>query len=75
MLAAAATIAAFAYLRLRDPVFLLTIAWAAAGVALKAGQRPSVSVPAMILCGLAGLGAIGLMLGRTRGLAPQSTMR
>jgi len=75
MIVVAAAIAAFAYLRLRDAVFLLTIAWAASGVALKAGQPPSVSVPAMILCGFAGLGAIGLLLEASRPAAGQSTTR
>lgn len=75
MIAAAAAIAVFAYLRLRDAIFLLTIAWAAGGVALKAGQPPSVSVPAMVLCGFAGLGAIGLLLEAPRPAAGQSTTR
>jgi hypothetical protein len=62
LVAATFVLGALAWRRLRDPVFLGVIAWALAGIALKAGQLPAVSAPAMLGCALAGLGAIGLLL-------------
>lgn len=61
LLGAALAIAAFGLLRLRDPLFLCAIAWAAVGIAHKAGQPPSLAVPAMAVAGLAGLGIITLL--------------
>jgi hypothetical protein len=75
MLAAALAIAALVFARLRDPLYLCVISWAAVGIALKGGQAPRVSPPAMIVAGLAGLGAVGLLLGPPRAEIGQSTMR
>lgn len=75
MLAAVLAIGAFAFLRLRDPLFLCVISWTAVGIALKGGQAPAVSAPAMIVAGLAGLGATGLLLGAPRRAGHQSMMR
>jgi hypothetical protein len=57
-------IAAAVYLRLRDAIYLAVISWAAVGIALKAGQAPGVSAPAMVVAALAGLGVIGLLIDR-----------
>lgn len=74
MLAAALVIGALVFARLRDPIYLCVISWAAVGIALKGGQAPAVSVPAMIVAGLAGLGAVGLLLAPPRAGSDQSTM-
>jgi hypothetical protein len=42
---------------------------------LKGGQAPAVSIPAMIVAGLAGLGAVGLLLGHPPAGSDQSTTR
>jgi hypothetical protein len=73
MLAAALAIAAYAWRNLRDPIFLLVIAWAALGIALRHGQPMAVSGPAIVVFGLAGLGAIGLLMEDARALRRQST--
>jgi hypothetical protein len=73
MLAAALAIAAHAWRKLRDPIFLLVIAWAALGIALRHGQPMAVSGPAIVVFGLAGLGAIGLLMEDARALRRQST--
>lgn len=73
MLAAALAIAAVAWRRLRDPVFLLVIAWAALGIALRHGQPTVVSGPAIVVFALAGLAAIGLLWEDARALRGQST--
>ena len=73
MVAAALAIAAYAWRSLRDPVFLLVIAWAAQGIALKPGQTMAVSAPAALVAALAGLGAIQLLLEDARALRGQST--
>jgi hypothetical protein len=73
MLAIALAIAAYAWRRLRDPIFLVVVAWAALGIALRHGQPMSVSAPAMGVFALAGLGAIGLLLEDARALRRQST--
>lgn len=71
MIAATFAVGVFVYRRLRDPLFLCVIGWAAAAIALKAGQPLAVSAPAMLVCGLLGLGAIGLLVEGDGGL--QST--
>lgn len=71
LLGAALVIAGVGYFRLRDPVFLAAIAWAAVGIAHKGGQAPWLAVTAMGVAGLAGLAMISL-LWRGAG-APQST--
>jgi len=73
MLAAALAIAFYAWHRLRDPIFLLVIAWAALGIALRHGQSMVVSAPAALVAALAGLGAIGILLEDARALRRQST--
>ena len=73
MLAAALAIAFFAWDRLRDPIFLVVVAWAALGIALRHGQPMTVSAPALVVFALAGLGAIGLLLEDARALRRQST--
>ena len=73
MIAATFAVGVFVYRRLRDPLFLCVIAWAAAAIALKAGQPPAVSAPAMLVCGLLGLGAIGLLVEGARDGELQST--
>jgi len=73
MLAAALAIAAVAWRRLRDPIFLLVIAWAALGIALRHGQPMAISGPAMVVFALAGFGAIGLLLEDARALRRQAT--
>lgn len=75
MLALAFFLAAIGYRRGRDPVFLVVIAWAAAGIALRHGQPMTVSVPAMGVAALAGLGAISLLLEDARDAEAQSTTR
>jgi hypothetical protein len=70
MVLASLGIALYAYRRLKDPVFLAVIAWAAAGIALKGAQAPAVALPAMVVAGLSGLGAIGLLLARGPGDQP-----
>jgi hypothetical protein len=72
-LAASFVIALFVFLRLRDPLWLAVIGWAAAGIALKRGQELAVSLPAMVLCALAGLGCIDLLLEAARRADRQST--
>lgn len=62
MLGIVLAIAVFAYRQLCDPLFLGVIAWACAAIALKAGQPPVVSAPAMLVGSLAGLAGIGLLL-------------
>jgi len=71
MIAATFAVGVFVYRRLRDPLFLCVIGWAAPAIALKAGQPLAVSAPAMLVCGLLGLGAIGLLVEGEGGL--QST--
>lgn len=74
MLGAALGIAAVGFFRLRDPIFLAALAWAAVGIAHKTGQAPGIAVPAMALAGLAGLAMISLLrrgVGPAR--SPQST--
>lgn len=73
MLAAALAIAAYAWRSLRDPVFLVVIAWAALGIALRHGQPMTVSGPAILVFALAGMGAIGLLAEDSRALRSQST--
>jgi hypothetical protein len=73
MLAIALALAAYAWRRLRDPIFLLVVAWAALGIALRHGQPITVSAPAMGVFTLAGLGAMGLLLEDARALRRQST--
>jgi len=73
MLAAVLVLAAFAWRRLRDPLFLAVIAWAAFGIALRHGQPAVVSAPAALVGSLAGLGAIGLLLEDVRVARSQST--
>lgn len=75
MLAAALALAAWGWRRLRDPLFLAVIAWAATGIALRQGQPMAVAGPAMLLGALAGLGAIGILLEDARAPAGQSTTR
>lgn len=75
MLAAIAAIGLLVFTRQRDPVFLSVISWAAVGIALKGGQAPLVSAPAMVVAGLTGLGVVGLLLGAARNSARQSTTR
>lgn len=72
MIGAALAIAGLAWWRLRDPVFLVVVAWALAGIALKGGQPVAVSAPAMLGCGLAGLAAIDLLAGPRRVATVQS---
>ena len=67
MLGVALVIAATGFFRLRDPVFLAALAWAAVGIAHKTGQAPGIAVPAMALAGLAGLAMISLL---RRGVGP-----
>lgn len=57
-------IAAFVYLRLRDAVFLAVIAWAAAGIALKPGQWPPVTVSAAVVTALVVASLADLVLRR-----------
>lgn len=71
MIAMTFAVGVFVYRRLRDPLFLCVIGWAASAIALKAGQPLAVSAPAMLVCGLLGLGAIGLLVEGDGGL--QST--
>jgi hypothetical protein len=73
MLAVALAIAAYAWRRLRDPILLLVVAWAALGIALRHGQPLTVSAPAMGVFALAGLGAIGVLLEDARALRRQPT--
>ncbi len=61
MLGGALAIAALGFFRLRDPVFLAAIAWAAIGIAHKADQPPSLALPAMAVAGLCGLAMISLL--------------
>ena len=63
LLGAALAIAAFGFFRLRDPVFLGAVAWAAVGIALKPQQPPALALPAMAVAGLAGLAIISLLWG------------
>jgi hypothetical protein len=62
MLVALAGVVLLAWRVLRDPVFLVVLAWAAAGVALKPGQAPVVAVPAMLVAALSGMAAMGVLL-------------
>lgn len=62
MLAGLLGVVLFGWSRLRDPLFLLVLAWAATGIALKQGQAPSVSLPASVAGALAGMAAIDCLL-------------
>jgi hypothetical protein len=73
MIAATFAVGVFVYRRLRDPLFLCVIGWAASAIALKAGQPLAVSAPAMLVCGLVGLGAVGLLVEDTQDRGFQST--
>lgn len=65
-LAVAGAIGAFAVLRLRDPVFVLVVAWAAYGISVKQSATPAVSGAAMTLSLLALILAANEGLSRLR---------
>lgn len=75
MLGVVLGVGVFGWRRLRDPVFLGVLTWAAAAIALKTGQHPAMALPALAVAGLTGIAAIGLLLGSGREprAGPQST--
>ncbi len=62
MLAVLLGLGVLAY-RKRSVSFLVVLAWASTGVALKQSQGPSIAVPAMVVAGLAGMAAMALLFG------------